>query len=137
MTNTNKAADLTGLTNLHIGNRYDKNADIVDVAKLVRKDLKAAGLHCSVRIQRYSGGQSLNIEVKEIKTAELKANLSKAALAHRDSLQDVHGSRDFESCYRYMAERAATKIAERYQRSASNYYTDYYSSNFHVSAMMR
>lgn len=52
------------------GSRYEetKDLDLTEIAKLVRKDLKELFSNlpqakASVRVQRYAGGQSLNIEV--------------------------------------------------------------------------
>lgn len=56
------------------GNKYEetKNLDIKEVAKLVRRDIRAAikkgdlpKIKVSVKISRYSGGQSLDATVKE------------------------------------------------------------------------
>lgn len=59
-----------------IGNKYEetRDLDIKEIAKLVRKDIttgKKMGylpkeLKTSVKIERYAGGQSLRIEVKEL-----------------------------------------------------------------------
>ncbi len=48
------------------GTKYSQDQDLADVAKLVRKDLKAAGYQASVRISRYSMGQSLNVRIKAL-----------------------------------------------------------------------
>jgi len=50
------------------GSKYTetRDLDVAAVAKLVRADIKAlkiAGLVCSVRIERYSGGRSINVAV--------------------------------------------------------------------------
>jgi hypothetical protein len=55
------------------GSKYEvtKDLDLAQVAKLVRADIKAtqkagflpAGLECSVRISRYSMGQSLDVRI--------------------------------------------------------------------------
>lgn len=56
------------------GNNYTetKDLDIAEIAKLVRKDIRAAikkgdlpKIKVSVKISRYSGGQSLDVTVKE------------------------------------------------------------------------
>lgn len=49
------------------GNNYDNNLGIKDIAKLIRKRLKAKHPQCkfSITIERYSGGQSLNISLME------------------------------------------------------------------------
>jgi hypothetical protein len=48
------------------GSKYESGRDVKEVAKLVRKDLKAEfgkGYKFSVRISRYAGGQSLTVEL--------------------------------------------------------------------------
>ncbi len=56
------------------GIKYNQAQDLADVAKLVRKDLKAAGFKASVRISRYSMGQSLTVEIKALpKSADLSS----------------------------------------------------------------
>lgn len=53
------------------GERFDPDRDLRDVAKLVRQDINAAvaaghlprGTKCSVRIERYSMGQTLHVRV--------------------------------------------------------------------------
>lgn len=49
------------------GESYSRDMGIADIAKAVRKDLKKRFPECkfSVTIQRYSGGQSLNINLME------------------------------------------------------------------------
>jgi hypothetical protein len=51
------------------GSKYlaSRDLDIKAIAKLVRADIKALklpGVECSVSIERYSGGQSINVRVK-------------------------------------------------------------------------
>lgn len=57
------------------GSKYEetKDLDIAEVAKLVRKDLAALKLPVkpSVRISRYSGGQSLDVSVKMERNPEV------------------------------------------------------------------
>ena len=49
------------------GSKYNDQLGIKDIAKLVRKELKEKYPKCkfSVRIQRYSGGQSMNVALAE------------------------------------------------------------------------
>jgi hypothetical protein len=49
------------------GDKYDPNLDVKDIAKLVRRDLKNKFPKCkfSVRIDRYSMGQSIDIRILE------------------------------------------------------------------------
>jgi hypothetical protein len=59
-------------TSISYGSKYQKDLGVVAIAKLVRIDIRAAikagnlpkGLKCSVRIDRYSMGQSLDVTVK-------------------------------------------------------------------------
>lgn len=47
---------------------YEFNGDVKEIAKQIRKDLKEVfgkEFKFSVRIQRYSGGQSINIDIKQ------------------------------------------------------------------------
>lgn len=52
----------------NIGNKYEdtKNLDIKEIAKMIRKDIKKAlpNLKTSVKISRYSMGQSIDVEIK-------------------------------------------------------------------------
>lgn len=50
------------------GSKYDSALDITTIAKLVRKDIKAAipWVKTSVRTKRYSGGKSLNVTITEL-----------------------------------------------------------------------
>ena len=50
------------------GSKYQELMDIKDIAKEVRKRIKPDrdGFKFSVKIKRYSGGQSLNVGIKEV-----------------------------------------------------------------------
>ena len=48
------------------GSKYQENMDIKDIAKEIRKAIKMDGFKFSVKIRRYSGGQSLNVGIKEV-----------------------------------------------------------------------
>lgn len=49
--------------NAWTGEKFDRDLDITDIAKLVRKYVRATlpGTKWSVRVERYSGGQSLHV----------------------------------------------------------------------------
>ena len=66
---------------IQYGQKYQRGRDIKDIAKLVRRDLKAAiqaktlpGGKYSVTIDRFSGGQSLDVKVSNLKTPFLMQN---------------------------------------------------------------
>lgn len=48
------------------GPKYQENMDIKDIAKEVRKAIKMDGFKFSVKIKRFSGGQSLNVGIKVV-----------------------------------------------------------------------
>jgi len=50
-----------------VGSKYDPDLDVVEIAKRIRKDLKREypGCKFSVRIQRFSMGQSLHVTIKD------------------------------------------------------------------------
>ncbi len=121
----------------HEGALFNSNLGIVEVAKLVRKALKAAGFRASVRVQRYSMGQSLNIQIMEVTSTALKSELTRTAMQHADEIANIPGTRDFVGCYRYAAETLAASFATAYQRSESDSHTDYYSANFSTNTTMQ
>ena len=49
------------------GERYNQTLDIVDIAKLVRKEIRLnmPEIKVSVTTERFSGGQSLDVHIKE------------------------------------------------------------------------
>lgn len=71
----------TTTTNEFRGSKYSatERLDIAEVAKLVRKDIKAQvpGVKVSVRISRYSGGQSLDVDVMSVPDGLEVANLER------------------------------------------------------------
>jgi hypothetical protein len=56
------------------GSKFDKNLDVAEIAKRVRKDIAEAvkagkmpkGLKCSTRINRFSGGSSIDISIEAL-----------------------------------------------------------------------
>lgn len=57
--------------NEFIGDNFKPYRNVKDTAKLIRKDIKRhfPGIKASVRIDRYSGGQSVRIEIKSVSFA--------------------------------------------------------------------
>lgn len=57
------------------GSKYVAGMDLKDIAKLVRADLKAkfCGFTFSVRVERYSGGQALHVDIKAVPVGVLNA----------------------------------------------------------------
>ena len=115
---------------LTIGTKYQAGRDIKDVAKDIRKDLKALGIKASVRISRYSLGQSIYMTIKEITSDEVKRQLAREAMA----LKDDCNPRPIESCYAYCGEKLVEAVANAYNRQEIDSMTDYYNVCFSASA---
>lgn len=100
-----------------LGSRYDPKLDVAEIAKQIRKLIKDAikagylpKIKTSVRIQRFSGGQSINIEVKEC----FDDITTEAVVECVETLE---------------------RFVKSYQRSVVELYGDYWEKNFygHVS----
>jgi hypothetical protein len=49
----------------YTGSKYDPNLDLAEIAKRIRGEIKVLGVKASVRIERYGGGGSIDIDVRE------------------------------------------------------------------------
>lgn len=118
-----------------VGSKYEVNRDldIRDIAKLVRADIKASvkegalpkGKY-AVRIEHYSMGQSLHVELsgtgKTWCLPELCAAYSRNAAAYADGFVP-----EFHEVVAKLEE-----IANAYNYDRSDSQTDYFDSNFHL-----
>lgn len=114
------------------GSKYDSGADIAQIAKLVRKDITAAikegklpDIGTSVRVERYSGGRRLTVEVVKVP--------GWYRIFHRDFIQQ--GDSPSYRGDRYSSEARATlrvlqSIVGAYNRDDSDSMTDYYNVHF-------
>jgi len=111
------------------GSEYKADMDIKDIAKEVRKLLKAEmpEFKFAVRIDRYAGGQSLHIGIKEVPAG----------------FQFVQENpNDFERDYRPMvwtkqlrdAQEQARAIGMRFNYDGSDSMTDYFDVNYYCNA---
>ena len=117
-----------------VGKKYDPDLDIKDIAKLVRKDLKAAyrGWKFSVRIERYSKGQDLDVVIKNVDFDLINpdwlrwkvANLGKRAITH-------NGPAHFTQTG-YAVLKRIREIVNDYNFDDSDSSTDYFHQNFHA-----
>lgn len=113
------------------GKNYDANMDIKDIAKEVRKMLKAEmpEFKFAVCIDRYAGGQSLNIGIKEVP-------------AGFRFVQE--NPKDFERDYRPFvwteelrdAQEKARAIGMRFNYDGSDIMTDYFDVNYYCTAVV-
>lgn len=115
------------------GTKYDSTRDIKEIAKLVRQDIKAAvkagdlpKLKASVRISRYSMGQSLDVEIKEVDCPV--ANPDRVA----DDLLGVHPP-NHKLCTdeAYAVKDKVQVLVDEYNYDNSDSMTDYFDVNFY------
>ena len=121
------------------GSKYDRNLDITTIAKLVRKDIRAAvkagalpfGLKCSVRIQRYSGGQSIRVKVTaggegfRVQTVEF--------LRHDITTPISHFRGERLTSEALSTQRTIEGILRAYNFDGSDSQSDYFHVNFYGS----
>ncbi len=123
-------------TSISYGSKHDSSLNITEIAKRVRADIKAAiksdelpaGLKCSVRISRYSMGQSLTVSVKAAPGIEL-INPAFIAAKAADGVNwpcDIHQTSDEA---RALLEDLRAIVAA-YNYDGSDMMTDYYHVNF-------
>lgn len=121
------------------GSKYNKDLNIKDIAKLIRKDIKTAikegklpEMKTSVRINRYSGGQSLTIDIKEFKVGGflnpeyIKAYHKNPHLAYTE----------YPPRYYPFVERALEdleRIANAYNYDNSDSMFDYFDVNYYTT----
>jgi hypothetical protein len=121
MTNTSNTA----------GTKYNRNLDITEIAKMVRKELKDpifSGLKFSVRIDRFSMGQSLDVTITDapedftIKNPEF--------YAAKEAGQDTYNiSRYNDNAIGLL--RTVENIVSQYNYDNSDTQTDYFDVNFY------
>lgn len=96
-----------------IGNKYEatKGMGIVELAKLIRKDLKEAfpQYKCNVQVEKYSMGQSLHIQV------------------HNTGIKDRFSEEGKELTNKVRA------VAEAYNYDDSDIMTDYFHVRFYCN----
>jgi len=119
------------------GERYDGDLDVAEIAKLVRKDIKAAlaagelpsGLKTSVRISRYSMGRSLDVRVTVYPGAVVNPAYAAWRVEHP---HDPH----FDAPSRFTEEATAhlevlKSIHRAYNHDGSDLMSDYYDVNYY------
>lgn len=111
---------------------YKYNGDVKLIAKQIRKDLKATfgnTAKFSVRIQRYSLGQSINISIKEIDNQHCYKNQEEAErYSHKKFYQY-----DFTK-YKYVKDEVIEKIREihrKYNYDESDPMIDYFNVGYY------
>jgi hypothetical protein len=126
------------------GSKYNDSLNVVEIAKLIRKDLTAAvkagqlpkGIKFGVTVQKFSMGCSLTIAVKTFPGQVLNP-----ARVLAGELGGVHGEysgnapRNFHCEQWARVERTLEGIANAYNRTASDSQTDYHNTNFYLHVL--
>ncbi|WP_372393854.1 hypothetical protein ABMY26_00785 (plasmid) [Azospirillum sp. HJ39] len=125
------------------GDKFDPDRDLRDIAKLVRQDINSAvdagllpsGTKCSVRIERYSMGQTLHVRVTECPIMVVNPIYVRW---HRDNphacmIEAPPSARDRFSPEGRLALSTLEHIVESYNRRVTSDQPDDYSSvRFHT-----
>lgn len=117
------------------GNKYDKDLNVVEIAKRIRADIKQAiadgiipAIKTSVRISRYSMGRSIDVYITEAPFAVVNPEWA-VARASGASVREMDGIGQLTAeAKRVRAVVADIRAAYNYDRSDSM--TDYYDVNF-------
>jgi len=123
------------------GSKYDRSIDIVEIAKRVRADVKTAvdegrlpaPFAVGVRVQKYSGGRSLHVTIKDMPGDIFSSDFIAWYVANpHASFHDAPA--------RYVPEARAVldcikEIVGAYNHDGSDISTDYFNVNFyeHIS----
>jgi len=120
------------------GDKYDATLDIKDIAKLIRKDIAEAkkdgtlppSLRCSVTIERFAGGQSIDIRVKAVDLPVL--NRTRVAM-------DVANPNEYRTVPLRTPEAEVLLaqlegMLQAYNHDGSDTMTDYWDVNFYGHA---
>lgn len=132
------------MANDFTGSKYDRDLDVTEIAKRVRKDIRAAvkagglpmGTKTSVRISRFAGGCSLSVWIKELPGIAIM-NVRRMRLDIEEP-HACHMNRDPEQMELYSADGKRVKalvegIVDAYLRDRSDSMTDYFCVNFYGS----
>lgn len=129
------------MTEISYGKKYEEGLNVTEIAKRVRKDIVAAikagelpkGLKVAVRVSRYSGGRSLDAEVKEVPEGFVIHNPERVRLQEEDPSM---GS--WDPHHHPVLTEEATKVYDTigrliaaYNYDGSDSMTDYFNVNFY------
>lgn len=118
------------------GTKYDSGRDIKDIAKLVRADIKAAakkgqipkGIKTSVRISRFSGGQSLDVYIKHLGGERV---INPAWVKHMDGGGHVCDAPPRYTAIATHARKVIEALVAAYNFDDSESMVDYFHVNFY------
>ena len=136
MTTTNQTHGANTMANYNnAGSKFNTNMTIVEIAKALRKDIKAMmkagrfeGMKVSVRVDRYSMGQALDITITKWNGDIMNADFVKADC---DERIDRNLQRYVPAAR--MALATLTALAGQWNYDNSDSMTDYYDVNYAVN----
>jgi hypothetical protein len=117
-----------------VGAKYDSSLDIVAIAKLVRAEIKASikagtlpALKTSVKISRYSMGQSLDVTIMDCPADVVSDEYAAFDLAHGINVYNRH---PFLNQVGKNIQERLQAICDQYNYDRSDSQTDYFDVNF-------
>lgn len=117
------------------GSNYEdtKDLDITEVAKRVKKQLRSEypGYKWSVRTNRYSGGQSLNVEIREVPD-DLQLYNPEWLSEFIETGRYPHRVEKYTEEARELL-KAVERLVESYNYDGSDLQTDYFNVRFYKS----
>lgn len=141
--NDPRLADMGAPYNYAVGDNYQPRRDTAEIAKLIRRDIKAAvkagdlpKVKVSVRTSRYSGGSSINVRIRSVEGIQM-INADRV----RHEWLDAHG-RHADACREYgrlpvLLSSEAQSVKDTIERIVCSYnydrsdlHTDYFDKAF-------
>ena len=117
------------------GKLYDRNLDVKEIAKRMRQAIKAElpGVKCSVKISRYSGGQAIDISLREASFNTKPIIPMQQWYEERDRAGIMRSWK--ENFERAMVQAMARlkQIHGRWNRDNSDNMSDYFNINYYGS----
>jgi hypothetical protein len=115
--------------NMFIGSNYEKtkNMDIKEIAKLIREELDIyfSDWKFSVKISRYSGGQSLTVYIKDMPYTPFSEEVDLAYKNNTQSRNDLYNQKYLKDYKKIQS------IVDQYNMDDSDVQTDYFHSRFY------
>ena len=110
------------------GTKYDSSLSVTEIAKRIRADIKAAGLpgKISVRISRFSGGQTISISAA-VAFATAVEDFEAVALDRARGIACPWMTREA-----YDLQSALEAIGHAYNYDRSDLMADYFDVNFYL-----
>jgi hypothetical protein len=129
---------------IEYGDKYQRGLDITEIAKRIRAEIKAdikAGIlpngKYSVTIDRFSGGQSLDVTIKAIDSHKLMLNPARVVWEKNNPRQFVGNLPSWDEAfegYTPEGERILDRVKDivnAYNYDGSDSMTDYFNVNFY------